>query len=126
MKPVINLEEKIGKMVGKIPERTPAEAIDRLVRQFNGMGLKLPYPKGGVSVQNLRRSRRMGMETHDGGGEEKISRPAESRDLNRLCAELNRQGAHYVVDPPEGDAAKDVVTRAWRRLKAWWTGSRPA
>jgi len=46
MEPMVNLEEKIGKMVGKIPRRTPAEAIDRMVRQFHGMGLKLPYPKG--------------------------------------------------------------------------------
>src|SRR5438105_2766605 len=39
----------------------------------------------------------MGMETHDGGGEEKVSRPPKSEDLSRLCAELNRRGARYVV-----------------------------
>ena len=39
----------------------------------------------------------MGMETHDGGGEEKVSRPAQFGDLRRLCAELNRLGARYVV-----------------------------
>jgi hypothetical protein len=46
MEPVVNLEEKIGKIVGKIPRRTPAEALDRLVARFHSMGLKLPYPKG--------------------------------------------------------------------------------
>ena len=46
MKPVINLDEKIGKMVGKSPERTPAETLSWMVRQFHLMGLKLPYPKG--------------------------------------------------------------------------------
>ena len=46
MEPIVNLEEKIGKMVGKMPRRTPAQAIDHSVRQFEGMGLKLPYPKG--------------------------------------------------------------------------------
>ncbi|MEY2428540.1 MAG: hypothetical protein QOJ40_1425 [Verrucomicrobiota bacterium] len=39
----------------------------------------------------------MGMETHDGGGEEKVSRPAQSGDLKQICAELNRLGARYVV-----------------------------
>ncbi len=39
----------------------------------------------------------MGMETHDGGSEEEVSRPAQSADLKRLCAELNRLGARYVV-----------------------------
>ena len=39
----------------------------------------------------------MGMETHDGGGEERVSRPAQSGDLKQICAELNRLGARYVV-----------------------------
>ena len=39
----------------------------------------------------------MGMESHDGGGEEKVSRTPEFTDLSRLCAELNRLGARYVV-----------------------------
>lgn len=46
MEPIVNLEETPGKVVGKIPRRSPAEALDRLVRQFHSMGLKLPYPKG--------------------------------------------------------------------------------
>jgi len=46
MEPIVNLEEKIGKMVGKMPRRTPAEALDNLVRRFHAMGLKLPYPRG--------------------------------------------------------------------------------
>ena len=33
-------QERVGK------RRTPAEAVDWLVRQFHAMGLKLPYPKG--------------------------------------------------------------------------------
>ncbi len=39
----------------------------------------------------------MGMEPHDGGGEEKVSRPPDFKDLTRLCAELNRLQARYVV-----------------------------
>jgi hypothetical protein len=46
MKTVVNLEEKIGKTVGKIPQRSPAEALDHLTKRFHSMGLKLPYPKG--------------------------------------------------------------------------------
>jgi hypothetical protein len=37
------------------------------------------------------------MESHDDGGEEKVPRPPEFADLKRLCAELNRLGARYVV-----------------------------
>ena len=39
----------------------------------------------------------MGMETPDGGGDEKVSRPPQFADLTALCAELNRLGARYVV-----------------------------
>ena len=46
MDPIVNLEGKIGKVVGKIPRRTPEQTLDWLVRQFHAMGLKLPYPKG--------------------------------------------------------------------------------
>ena len=46
MEPIVNLEEKFGKVVGKIRRRTPAEALDRMVARFHAMGLKLPYPKG--------------------------------------------------------------------------------
>jgi hypothetical protein len=46
MKPFVNLEETPGKVVGRIKERTPAEALAWLVRQFHAMGLKLPYPRG--------------------------------------------------------------------------------
>ena len=46
MEPIINLEETPGKVVGKIPRRTPAEAVERMVRQFHSLGLKLPFPKG--------------------------------------------------------------------------------
>jgi hypothetical protein len=44
--PIVNLEEKPGKVVGKIPRRTPAEALDQMAARFHAMGLKLPYPKG--------------------------------------------------------------------------------
>ena len=46
MEPIVNLEETPGKVVGKIPRRTPAEALERMVREFHSLGLKLPYPKG--------------------------------------------------------------------------------
>ena len=46
MEPIVNLEETPGKVVGKIPRRTPAEALERMVREFQSLGLKLPYPKG--------------------------------------------------------------------------------
>ena len=39
----------------------------------------------------------MGNETPDRGGEEKVPRPPHHADLKRLCAELNRLGARYVV-----------------------------
>ena len=39
----------------------------------------------------------MGMEPHDGGSEEKVSRPPDFKDLTRLCAEFNRLGARYIV-----------------------------
>src|SRR5207253_1945580 len=36
-------------------------------------------------------------ETRDRGSSEATSRPPTLSDVGRLCAELNRQGAHYVV-----------------------------
>ena len=46
MDPIVNLEEKPGKVVGKIRRRTPAQSLDWMVAQFHAMGLKLPFPKG--------------------------------------------------------------------------------
>ena len=46
MEPIVNLEETFGKVVGKIPRRTPAEFTERMVREFQSLGLKLPFPKG--------------------------------------------------------------------------------
>jgi hypothetical protein len=46
MEPIVNLEEKPGKVVGKIPQRSASEALDLLTNRFLGMGLKLPFPKG--------------------------------------------------------------------------------
>lgn len=46
MEPIVNLEERPGKVVGKVKRRTPAEAVEWMVKQFHSMGLKLPYPKG--------------------------------------------------------------------------------
>jgi hypothetical protein len=43
---VSDLDERPGKVVGKISRRSPSEALARLVAQFHAMGLKLPYPKG--------------------------------------------------------------------------------
>jgi len=53
MEPIINLEETLGKVVGKIPRRTPFEAYDRMVKQFESLGLKLPYPKGVFRFQTF-------------------------------------------------------------------------
>ncbi len=39
----------------------------------------------------------MGMEIPDRGGNETTPRPPQFTDLSRLCAELNRLGARYVV-----------------------------
>src|SRR5207237_3012592 len=39
----------------------------------------------------------MGLEPHDGSGEEKVPRPPQFSDLSRICRELNRLGARYVV-----------------------------
>src|SRR5437773_266943 len=39
----------------------------------------------------------MGLEPHDGSGEEKVPRPPQFSDLTRICRELNRLGARYVV-----------------------------
>src|SRR5438445_1903413 len=46
MDPIVNLQEKPGKVVGRIRRRPPAQTLDWLVAQFHAMGLKLPYPKG--------------------------------------------------------------------------------
>jgi hypothetical protein len=39
----------------------------------------------------------MGLGPHDGSGEEKVPRPPRFSDLTRICGELNRLGARYVV-----------------------------
>jgi hypothetical protein len=46
MEPVVNLEEKIGKMVGKIPRRSPGEFLELMAGRFRSFGLHLPFPKG--------------------------------------------------------------------------------
>lgn len=46
MQPIVNLEETPGKVVGRIPRRSPAEFLERMARQHRSMGLKLPFPKG--------------------------------------------------------------------------------
>ena len=43
---IVNVQERPGKVVGRVPRRTPAQALDWLVAQFHAMGLKLPYSKG--------------------------------------------------------------------------------
>src|SRR5438552_14952341 len=39
----------------------------------------------------------MGLGPHDGGGEEKVPRPPQFSDLSRICGELTRLRARYVV-----------------------------
>src|SRR5437667_5093752 len=39
----------------------------------------------------------MGLGPHDGSGKEKVPRPPQFSDLTRICRELNRLGARYVV-----------------------------
>src|SRR6266705_2975105 len=39
----------------------------------------------------------MGLGPHNGSGEEKVPRPPQFSDLTRICRELNRLGARYVV-----------------------------
>lgn len=47
MEPFVNLEETPGKVVGKIKDRTPAEAVEWMAQQARAMGRdKLPHPKG--------------------------------------------------------------------------------
>jgi hypothetical protein len=46
MEPIVNLEETPGKVVGKVPRRSPAEFLERKAQEFQNLGLKLPYPKG--------------------------------------------------------------------------------
>lgn len=46
MKPIVNLEETPGKVVGRTKVRTPAEAVDRFAGLHHSMGLRLPFPKG--------------------------------------------------------------------------------
>src|SRR6266571_9014511 len=60
-------------------------------------GPQTALPEGHLSIQNASRSQRVGMETHDGGGQEEVPRPPRAEDLTGLCAELNRFGARYVV-----------------------------
>jgi hypothetical protein len=35
-----------SKMVRKVPRRSFAEAVDRMVAEFHSLGMKLPYPRG--------------------------------------------------------------------------------
>ena len=44
--PIVNLEEMPGKVVGRVPRRSPADFLERMAAQFHALGLKLPYPKG--------------------------------------------------------------------------------
>jgi hypothetical protein len=46
MDPVINIDDKPGKTVGKTGQRSPAEILERMNSRFHAMGLKLPFPKG--------------------------------------------------------------------------------
>ena len=46
MEPIVNLEETPGKVVGRIPRRSPAEFLERMRKLLQSMGLRLPFPKG--------------------------------------------------------------------------------
>ena len=46
MEPTVNLEETLGKVVGRIPRRSPAEFLERMRELLQSMGLRLPFPKG--------------------------------------------------------------------------------
>jgi len=44
---MVNLDATPGKVVGRIPERSPQEAVEWMVRQARALGReRLPYPKG--------------------------------------------------------------------------------
>ena len=99
MEPIVNLDETIGKMVGKIQQHTLSQAQDHMVRQFLGMGLKLPYPKGVYRFKTF--------EEADAWEWKHMMEAAKKK--------LQAQGIQ--VEPA---AAEDPLTRGWRRLKAWW------
>lgn len=42
----LDMEERIGKVVGQTPSRTPNEFVSHMVRQFEQLGRELPYPRG--------------------------------------------------------------------------------
>ncbi len=44
--PISSLQEPIGKTVGRVPQRSPADFLQRMAELFRAMGIKLPYPKG--------------------------------------------------------------------------------
>ena len=94
----------------------------------------------------------MGLGPHNGSGEEEAPRPTQFSDLTRICRELNRLGAGYVViggfamihhgfprltydidllieTTPENEArlieAEEPVTGWVKRLRAWWLRLRP-
>ena len=46
MEAMVNLEETPGKIVGKVRQRSPADALKRMAQQFTALGVKLPFPKG--------------------------------------------------------------------------------
>jgi hypothetical protein len=46
MKLTADLDEKPGKTVGRVQQRSPEEALERMVARFHAMGLTLPFPKG--------------------------------------------------------------------------------
>lgn len=46
MEQSVNLEEIPGKIVGRVPKRTPGQILEWVAENFLAMGLSLPYPKG--------------------------------------------------------------------------------
>ena len=41
-----DLDEDPRKVVGKVKQRSPGDALERMVARFHAMGLTLPFPKG--------------------------------------------------------------------------------
>jgi hypothetical protein len=46
MKPIVNLEETPGKVVGEVKLPSPGEFLESMATQFRALGGKLPFPKG--------------------------------------------------------------------------------
>ncbi len=46
MKYTADLDERPGKIVGKVRQLSPGDFLDRMAARFKAMGITLPFPKG--------------------------------------------------------------------------------